>query len=277
MGTVRLRQRRYDDALAVYEAARAQFAALAEPGSVATAWHQIGMTHQADGRPQATEDAYRQSLAIKGRLGNLAGQAGTFGQLGTLYANQLDRLEDAVACYRQARDKYVDVGDLAGECHQRNNLAHTLRRLGHRDEARSEIRQAIACQEPYGHAAEPWKSWHILADIERDIGDARAAAEARERAIAAFLAYRRDGGENHSFSGRLALAVGEWLRDSDAAEAARVLQRVAADPDIAGSTLTFVRARQAIAAGSRDPALAEAPDLHYTKVAEIVLLLESLP
>ena len=56
-----------------------------------------------------------------------------------------------------------------------------------------------------------------------------------------------------------------------------MLQRIAADPDIAGSTLTFVRARQAIAAGSRDPALAEAPDLHYTTVAEIVLLLESLP
>lgn len=277
LGTVRLRQRRYDDALTAYEAARAQFAALDESGSVAMAWHQLGMTHQKAGRPQVAEDAYRQSLAIEGRLGHLAGQAATLGQLGTLYAEQPDRLEDAVACCRQAIDKYVELGDLLSQGIVRDSLAETLRRLGRRDEARREIRQAIVCQEPFGHAAEPWKSWSILANIERDTGDVRAAAEARERAIAAFLAYRRDGGENHDISGRLALAVGEWLRDSNAAEAARTLQQVAADADIAGSALTFIRALQAIAAGSRDPALAEAPDLSYTMVAEILLLLEALP
>ena len=57
---------------------------LDEPGSVAAIWHQTGMVYQEAGQPEAAEDAYRKSLAIKVRLGNVAGQAGTLRQLGDL-------------------------------------------------------------------------------------------------------------------------------------------------------------------------------------------------
>ena len=72
-----------------------------------------------------------------------------------------------------------------------------LRKLRRLDEARQEIRRAIECDAQFGHAAEPWKTWAILADIETDAGNATAAAEAKGKAIACYLAYRRDGGENH--------------------------------------------------------------------------------
>ncbi|MEI2772745.1 MAG: hypothetical protein V9G98_19080 [Candidatus Competibacter sp.] len=75
--------------------------------------------------------------------------------------------------------------------------AKTLRKLRRLDEARQEIRRAIECKAPFGHAAEPWKTWAILADIETDAGNPAAAAEAKAKAIACYLAYRRDGGENH--------------------------------------------------------------------------------
>jgi tetratricopeptide (TPR) repeat protein len=188
-------QRRYPEALAAYEKARKIFENLGEPATVFTAWHQIGMVHGEAGQPEAAERAYRESLTIEVRLGHVSGQAATLGQLGNLYQYVLGRLEEAAAFYRQATDKYVQIGDTAKEGRARSNLADTLRQLGRYGEARQEIRRAIACKEPFGHAAEPWKTWAILAEIELADGQPEVAAAARQKAIELFLAYRRDGGE----------------------------------------------------------------------------------
>ena len=231
LGTVRMKQRRYPEALAAYAEARERFTQLDEPGSVAVAWHQTGMAYQEAGQPEAAEEAYRESLKIKVRLGNAAGQAGTLVQLGNLYDDALGRPEEAVAFYRQAADKYVEIRDAASEGRTRNNLADTLRKLGRLDEARQEIRRAIECKAQFGHASEPWKAWAILADIETDAGHPAAAAEARAKARACYLAYRRDGGENQIRTGRLALAVTQSLRAGNPAEATALLQQLADDPE----------------------------------------------
>ena len=42
---------------------------------------------------------------------------------------------------------------------------------------------------------------------ETDAGDLAAASEAKRKATASYLAYRRDGGENHSGVGRIAFEV----------------------------------------------------------------------
>lgn len=146
LGTVRLQQRRYPEALAAYAEARQRFTALDEPGTVAVSWHQTGMVHQASGQPQAAEDAYRQSLAIKVRLGDVAGQAKTLNELGNLYKDVLNRPEDAAGFYRQAVAKSVESRDLAKEGGRRNNLASALHKLGRLDEARQEILRAIDCK-----------------------------------------------------------------------------------------------------------------------------------
>jgi tetratricopeptide (TPR) repeat protein len=210
LGTVRNDQRRYPEALAAYKEASERFAQLGEPGSVAAIWHQTGMVYQKAGQPEAAEDAYRKSLAISVRLGDVAMQARTLGQLGILYDDALGRTEEAVAFLRQAVDKSVESGDTAKEGLRRGNLADTLRKLGRFDDARLEIRRAIECNAPFGHASEPWKTWAILAGIETDADNPAAAAEAKRKAIACYLAYRRDGGENHDPDGRLCLAVTQW-------------------------------------------------------------------
>ena len=127
----------------------------------------------------------------------------------------------------------------------------------------------------FGHAAEPWTTWSILANIEADTGNAVAAAEARAKAIACYRAYRRDGGENHYRDGRVSFEVTQYLANGDPTAAASHLQQLAADPDYA-SMLPFIRALQAIVAGSRDGSLADAPNLRYTMAAEILLLIETL-
>ena len=84
LGTVRMHQRRYGEALAAYAEARERFTQLDEPGTVAVIWHQTGMVYQEAGQPEAAEDAYRKSLAIKVRLGDVAGQASTLESTGNL-------------------------------------------------------------------------------------------------------------------------------------------------------------------------------------------------
>lgn len=275
LGTVRKDQRRYAEALEAYEEARERFTQLGEPGSVATVWHQTGMVYQEEGKAEAAEDAYRKSLAIKVRIGNVAGQANALNQLGNLYDDNLNRPEEAAAFYRQAADKYVEIGDAAKEGFARSNLGATLRKLGRLDEALQEIQRAIECDEQFGHASEPWKTWTSLAGIEADAGNADAAVDAKRKAVASYLAYRRDGGENHDAEGRISLAVTESLLAGDAATASSLLQQQAPRFEAAGFG-GFIRALQAIVAGSRDRALADAPDLHYGMAAEILFLIETL-
>jgi tetratricopeptide (TPR) repeat protein len=275
LGTVRMLQHRYEEALNACQEARERFTRLDEPGSVAVSWHQTGMAYQEAGQPEAAEDAYRKSLAIVVRLGDVAGQARTLGQLGNLYDDVLGRPAEAAAFYRQAAEKYAHMPNALQEGTSRSNVAATLRKLRRLDEARQEIRRAIECKEQSGHASELWKTWDILSDIETDAGNPAAAAEAKRKAIESYLAYRRDGGENQDADGRICLAVTQPLLAGDAAAAASFLQQLTASPKAAWLR-PFIQALQAIVAGSRDRTLADSPDLDYTMAAEIFFLIETL-
>jgi tetratricopeptide (TPR) repeat protein len=275
LGTIRLCQQRYAEALEAHQQARDTFSRLNEPGTVAIAWHQIGKVHEEAGQPEAAAEAYNRSLAIKVRLGNQTGQANTLGQMGNLYSAILQRPEEAVAFYKQAADIYGTIGDRLSEGRQLSNLAATLVKLKRLEEARQTIRRAIEYNAPFGHAAEPWTSWNNLAVIETAAGNSCAAADARHQALGAFLAYRRDGGENQTGSGRLALAVRQDLASGDPAEVASSLQHLTAAPQNA-SMLPFLTALQAITADSRERSLAEVPGLDYKEAAEVLLLIEAL-
>ena len=255
LGTVREDQRRYPEALKAYEEARDRFTRLNEPGTVAGIWHQTGMVYQKAGQPEAAEDAYRKSLAMSVQLGNDAGEGSTLNQLGLLYNDFLDRPEEAAVFLRQAVDKSLHP---AQEGITRSNLAKALRRLARFDEARQEILRAIECEAQFGHASEPWKSWAILAEIETAAGNP-AAAEAKRKAIDGYLAYRRDGGENHNSDGRICLAVTDRLLAGDPATAAPFLAGLATDPNVPSDFRTLIQALQSIVAGSRDHTLADAP------------------
>ncbi len=276
LGSVRLLQRRFDEASEAYRQGLERFTQLDEPGSVATCWHQIGRVFQELGQPEAAEDAYRQSLAISVRLGDVASQASTLGQLGVLYDAALGRTAEAAEFAKQAADKFVGVRHLANEGVARSDLANRLRKLRRFDEARQETRRAIECKTPFGHVAEPWKTWSILAIIETESGDLSAAAAAKQKAIDCYLAYRRDGGENHNGAGRLVFDMRERLAQGGLSAATAFLQQLATRPDFPVSLHAFVQALQAVLNGSRDRNLANAPDLDYTMAAEILLLIENL-
>jgi tetratricopeptide (TPR) repeat protein len=276
LATVRMLQGRYAEALAAYQSARQTFAGLGEPREVAGMWHQIGRVHEEAGNYEAAEEAYRESLALKVKLKDLAGEADTLTQLGNLYG-KMGRLEEAVTFYRQAADICVKLEDLAREGHVRNNLAVWLIKLGRYDEARAEIRRAIECDKPYGHAAQLWKTWAVLYHLERAMGDPAAAEQAKAEGRRLFLAYRRDGGENHSSGGRLCAAFYQAMQAGQRAEMESLLRQLAEDPEWqVEQAKALVSILQAILRGSRDPALAENPALEVMDAVEVQLLLEVL-
>jgi tetratricopeptide (TPR) repeat protein len=277
LGTVRLYQRRYSEALEAYNEARVTFERLRDRTTEAIAWHQMGMALRRAAQYDLAEEAYLNSRRIKVDLADRPGEANTLAELGILYY-EVGRLEDAVRFYREAAAIYADpkVNNMIGEGRQRNNAANSLRELGRPDEARREIERAIVCCQPFGHAAEPWKTLDILGDIERDAGRPEAALEARRRAIEAYLAYRRDGGENQSGVARLCRDIVTAFGEGQVEAFSARLDQLQGRPNNPAYLVPVLSSLRAILAGSRDPALADDPALDYDDAAEIRLLLERL-
>ncbi len=275
LGTVRYRQKKYQEALEIYQSVLKQFEALGEPNSVAGAWHHIGMVYQSSDNFDASEHAYRQALAIQVQQKNQSAEALSLIQLGNLYS-RIGRLEEAVAFYKQSAEIYLKIQDQPKEGISRNNLADKLIKLKCYAEARQEIQRAIQCKEPYGHAAIPWSSWNILCNLEQAEGNLGAAQQARQQAMALFLAYRRDGGENHESGGRVCSMVGQAIQQQQTEKIEQTLAQLANHPELSSSRKALITALQAILSGSRDPALAQQPDLYYMDAVELQLLLEGL-
>lgn len=273
VATVRGLQRRYPEALAMYDEVRDIFKRLGEPNSVATAWHQTAIVHRQTGQYEAAEKAYQESLKIKVQTGDRWGEGMTLGELGNLYGER-GHHEDAVRFYKQAAEVFQHLNDLQKEGITRSNAASELIQLNRYDEARRELVRAIECDQPFGHAAEPWKTFAILSDLERAVGNQPAATEARNRAMQAYLAYRRAGGESQSPGGRLCALVRQAIAQGQADAAAGQLQARLQQPNLPDQLKALIPALQAILAGSRDPALADDPNLDYRDAAELLLLVQ---
>ncbi len=274
LGSIRLLQQRYAEALTIYTEARQIFERLGEPGSVAASWHQIGIIHREARQFDQAEQAYRQALAISVQKKDRPGEAKSLGELGNLY-DDMGRLEEAIIFCRQAADIHLELQDWFEEGRDRNNIADTLIKLGRTDAARHELRRAIECDSHFGHAAEPWKTWKNLYNLEQATGNPQAAAWARQQAVETYLAYRRAGGENQSPKARLYLLVYTALRERNTGEAQQFLAELVGQkvpPPLKAMLLKL----QAILAGERNPAMADDPALDYDDAAELRLLLEAV-
>ena len=276
LATVRMLQERYAEALKAHAEARAIFEQQNEPKMVATAWNQIGNVHQEAGQYDEAEAAYRQSLEIQTQINDRDGQAMSLNNLGYIYNSKLNRPEEAVTFYRQAVDIYLELGDMRYEGVARNNIASTLNKLKRYDKARSEIMRAIECVRQFGHAAQPWKTFNILHDIETADGNHAAARKAWTRARDAYLAYRRQGGYAQSGGGRLADDVLGLMSQQKTGKIQPLFNGLANNPGAPDSLKQLIQAMTTILDGSRDPALADDPALDYDDAAEILFFMERL-
>jgi len=274
LATVRRHQKNYSAALKGCDEALKLFQQLDEPTSVATVWHQIGMVHKEQSQYDEAESAYKKSLTIAIQQKDRAGEAISLGELANLY-KIWGRPEQTVDYYRQAADIFTQLGAQLYEGSTRNNLAYTLINLKCLDEARSELYRAIDCKKPFGHAAKPWTTWDILYDLEQADGNPPAAHAARQKAIQAYLTYRRDGGENHSGAGRLCLGVLLAIKQQDTTEIEQAINQLLEREDWQEDK-PLLHNLQPILAGDHNPVLVEDKDMNYQHVAELKWLLEQL-
>jgi len=276
LGRLHLEMNRISEALAAFTEAREYFEGSGEQPTVAAIWHHIASVHERTEQYADAEKAYLAALKIEVRTDQRSAAAATLAELGNLH-DDAGRLGDAVDSYRQAAELFSELHDLAKESIARSNVADKLMKLYRWDEARDEILRAIECDKPFGHAAEPWKSFSLLANLERAVGNAEAAGEARQRALDAYLDYRRSGGENQTGHREIFTEVGQAVAagqiDKTAAQLAGMLRR----PDLPASLKVLIPALQAVLHGSRDPDLAADPNLYYRDAAELRLLVETLP
>jgi tetratricopeptide (TPR) repeat protein len=275
LGTVRFLQKRSEEALAISSEALDTFNALGEPLQIASVWQLIGMVHEMTNQFESAEQAYRQSLAIRVQENNLVDQASTLSQLGNLYV-RMGRLEEAVTFYRQAAEVDIRLGNLKGEGRDRNNLAGALSGLRRYDEARQESQRAIECLRPYGHAAELWKTWSILENLEHATNHTEAAQTARHQAIETYLTYRRAGGVSQHVYGQIFALIAQAVQDNDENEACQALDQLVTQPDTPTPVKELIPRLQSILGGDRNPALGTDPELNYDDAVELQLLLESL-
>jgi len=274
LATVRLEQKRYGEALQGYREALQRFESMGETGSMAGIWHQIGIVYRrCQDFPQAEQD-YQQSLALRVQRGDQAGEALGLLELGNLNRDW-NRPEAALKCSQQAAELYSRLGDRRYEGAARSNLAMVLMPLDRYDQARRELQRALECKQEFGAAAQPWKTWDLLSDLELATGNPAAAEAARQQALQSYLAYRRDGGENHSGAGRLVEAVWQGLRQRDVSEISQIIPQWLEHPDWQEDQ-TFLRHLQAILEGARDMERAADASLHYETAAELCFLLERL-
>ena len=267
-------QGQYAEALEIFAEARDIFASMGEPSSVAVGWHQTGRVYREAGQFEHAERAYRQALAIEVQQKNLIDEASSLAELGNLY-NDMGRLEESVKCLQQAADIAVKLQDQRKEGLRRSNLAITLIKLERYDEARPELYRAIECKKPYGHAAQPWKTWDILYNLEKATGDAAAAAQARQQAIESYLAYRRAGGQNMTGGGQLCDMTAQAIEQGETTAMEEILAQYT-EADILPSAKVLISKLQSILRGERNPALADDPNLDYDDAVELQLLLEVL-
>ena len=142
-------------------------------------WLRTGMAYQKTGQPEAAEDAYRKSLAIKVRLGNVAGQATTLGRLGNLYDDDLDRTEEAVAFSATRRTSMSNsaMQRMKGGTEQCRRYSAKApppgRSAARKSTGRSSAKRASATR------LASWTSWTVLTSHRKDAGNPTAAAEAK--------------------------------------------------------------------------------------------------
>jgi tetratricopeptide (TPR) repeat protein len=238
-------------------------------------WHGIGLVFKEAGQFEQAEHAHRQSLAIKVQQKLVAGEAASLNELGNLYG-ALERWEDSVKCYGQAADLQVKRQDQRYEGVARSNLAISLLKLQRYNQARCEVLRALECKKPYGDAAEPWKTWRILCDLERATGNPQAAVQAQQKACESYLAYRRAGGQNATSGAQLCALATQAITQNNTTELEGLVAEISAKDIAPPSGKLLISKLQAILRGDRDAALADDPNLDYDDAVELQLLLEAL-
>ena len=181
LGTLAMHEGNMKEAANRHRAALALFQQLHEPGMEAVAWHQLGLAFQKARQWHEAERHFRESARIEEERGNLAGAAQTWNQLAVVSKNA-DKLDAAEQWSRKAIEGFRAIGDRFRIAKSLINLSILLYdQSGRLAEARQLAEEALAIEQTLDPgAAEIWKTYNQLAEIEAR--EAQAATDAQRKA-----------------------------------------------------------------------------------------------
>ncbi len=152
LGIVYRRQGKYADAIDMYQQSLAIKRRIGDVAGEATALGNLGIVYANQGKSADAEAIYQQSLEIARRIGDVAGEARHLGNLGIVYRRQ-GKYADAIDMYQQSLEIARRIGDVAGESRHLGNLGIVYRSQGKYADAEAMYQQSLEIARRIGNVA----------------------------------------------------------------------------------------------------------------------------
>jgi tetratricopeptide (TPR) repeat protein len=156
---------------------------LSSPSFVlAKALHAAGNLAYVNSDLREAKELYVQAAAMRHAIGDLAGEAGSLGNLATVAQTEGD-LDSARQQFEETLDILQNLGNAHGIAVSLGCLGSVLRAQGDLDGARNYFKRAIEQNRKMGDLAAEANSLNNLGSVENEAGNKQAARAAFERAL----------------------------------------------------------------------------------------------
>lgn len=263
------------DALYQYQDALVLIRKLNDIEMMAAILQQMGIAYMESNQFDQSQKAFVEAWNLSEDMSDEALSADILTELGNLW-NLQGGFAEAIDFYRQAASVYVNLGHTPQEGAVRSNIADVLIKLGHFEDAQSELARAIECESPLGHTAEPWKTWNIMHRLQQATGNKSGQLDAHIRATSSYAAYRKAGGTSQSAWNPLYTLVLDAIQFKKQEKAKGVLRNLLRRNDLSASDKSCIYTLQKILNGNYSLRLTDNTKLSYLDTVELRLLIESL-
>jgi tetratricopeptide (TPR) repeat protein/transcriptional regulator with XRE-family HTH domain len=166
-----------------YEAALASARNLEDQEAESWALNALAVAYRVARRVAEAEGCLMRSLEIRGRLGDVRGQASTMGNLGYLRID-MGRAAEALPLLERAADIYHGLGAVHPEASAQLNIGEAYKQLGKLDVALGHYRHALRLFHEVGEHFPIGRTLSNIADTLRLLGRLDEAAEQAQEACA---------------------------------------------------------------------------------------------
>ncbi|MBD2668052.1 CHAT domain-containing protein [Arthrospira platensis FACHB-439] len=143
---------------------------IGDKAGIAKSWGQLGSIQRNRGNWDEAERLYRQYLEVMTELGDRSGMASSWGVLGDIERNR-GNWDEAERLYRQSLQLRTELGDRSGMATSWGLLGDIQRNRGNWDEAERLYRQCLEVETELGDRKGMATSWGQLGDIQRNRGN----------------------------------------------------------------------------------------------------------
>ena len=138
---------------------------------------------QSLGGYEKAKEYLEKALAIKIEIGDRAGQAADYGNLGTVFKS-LGEYEKAKEYLEKALAIRIEIGERAGQAADYGNLGTVFKSLGEYEKAKEYLEKALAIRIEIGDRAGQAADYGNLGTVFKSLGEYEKAKEYLEKALA---------------------------------------------------------------------------------------------